>query len=812
MLNIRFLLPSLVLVVVIGKSTSISAAPHLTKTTKNTLSTKTSNESKTSKESKSSAKTSKSQRTPKSIKTSKSSGDWLEWKSQGMLPHWLFEKEATYKGAAKLKPMAIVKKFEIEEKFEDCTSQIIKIWGRFTDFQGWMALQGTQCLISQLKVSPPQNKNLYSQWWNHLLKQNSFMGIGPWNAEGAKVFNEFAIGIWKNTQFSKDFRTEVAEIWRRWVDNLNKNDRQDLYKLVAENLEEEGESDWSKALLEREGLNLLSSTPLNGSKKIAEKSTDKSTDKDKVSEKSSEFVAKNAEEDEAYQEFQDAIKQNQLTGAAEKAVRYLDKFPNGTKASTVQDKLFQTYFTFWDLSQSADQKYSEYKSQVERCLESSKLLHSSRLTEFAKQAHRRSDFKGAYLLAKQALLMAEKSVDGAQLLFTAGRSAYFMGLYRESIEFFDRMIQRHAGYIDIAEAKFRRALALIRLNEDYKAEEALAELWQEPENKTYGLSTLYWLIRIKQKRKADVSDLLKIMQDRFFLTYYGLKLSAEANNQKLSLPNESGPVSIRQNWVWTPKEKVFWQRAQDLAKAGWYTAAQGELNNMSFNSNPEQKFLWIQQLVQAFAFPQALRLYNELTDLDPRWRKAIYLKTIFPKPLEHVVIREAQKNELNPILVFSLVRQESAFGLTATSRSQAKGLMQLIPATANEVAQEMRIKNFDSDQMYHPVTNLKFGTYYLAKVIRQFGGNVSVGLAAYNAGPQRVKKFFEARPEVENYLILSQEDPWSDLWLEELPWLETNFYVKSILRNRILYQLLDVASFDLPNPVWKDLFLGTKKF
>lgn len=744
------------------------------------------------------SKSTKPAKVSKSIVPSKSTTDELEWKSQPPPSFWLFEKEALYKGPSKLKPLAVVKKFELEEKFEDCTSQLLKIWDRFPDYHGWMALQGTQCLVFQLKFFSPKNKSLYSRWWRHLLKQNNFMGVDAWNINGAKAFNEFAYHLWKSTPLAKSFRAEVGEVWRRWVESLSKNDRQELYKLIAEQLDESGDKIWAKAILEREGIGVTSA--VTSSKRSGDKST-------------GEVPTHKQEEEKLYLEFQDLIKQNQLTGAAEKAVRYLDRFPNGMRANTVQDRLFQTYFSFWDLSQTSKQKSLDYKEQIESCLEVSKQLHTSRLTEFAKLAHRRFDFKGAYFLAKQALLMSEKSMEGSHLLFIAGRSAYFMGLYREAIEFFDQMIQRHGGYSDVSEAKFRKGLAWVRLREDYKAEEAFAELWLDTDNKPYTLSTLYWLIRLKQKRKADVNDFLKVMQDRFSLTYYGLKLNAEANGQKIVLPDEAGTVTVRQNWVWTPMEKKYWQRSQELAKAGWYAAAQEELNNMSFhNGTPEQKFLWAQQLTQVFAFPQAMRLYNDLVDLDARWRRAPYLRIFFPKPLEYVVEREAQKNELHPRLIFSLIRQESAFNIAATSRSQAKGLMQLIPSTANEIAQEMKIKSFDSDQMYHPSVNIKFGTHYLAKVIRQFGGHVGVGLAAYNAGPHRLKKFFEARPEVENYAVLSQEDPWSDLWLDELPWLETNIYVKSILRNRIIYQWLENGNFDLPSPVWKDLFLGTKKF
>ena len=721
---------------------------------------------------------------------------WLQWNSNSPINHWLFDSNSNFKGSAKLAPLALVKKYELAEKYEDCTQQILKIWPNFQEYRGWLALQGTQCLVNQLKFFGTfKSVKLYPIWWRQLLHQSDNLLMGVWSSELIKSWSELSQLILKTTKLPISFRAEVAESWRKYVDSLNRSDRQELFKIITENLDSEGQGDWGRAIAIREGLiknpEPLMSTP--NPQPLEKKSVDLST---KIT----------TEEEVLYGKFIEAIKQNQLTGATELAVLQLDKYPNGQKSLQIQDKLQQAYFSLWDSAQSPEQRL-----QIERCLDTAKLFHSSRLVDWARSAHRRADFTGAYLLAKQALLDLEKSPEGAPLLFIAGRSAYFMGKYREAVEFFDRLILRHTGYSEIWEVRFRKAFALIRLGEELKAEEALAELWQAPENKSYGLSSLYWLIRLKQKRKANVDEWLTQMQERFSMTYYGLKLSAESNNQKLTIPQETKPVSIRQSWVLTSGEMKQWERVQELSMAGWYTAAQSELNNLNLGGSAEQKFLWIQQLVQVFAYPQALRMMNDLMDSDPRWRKGNYLKTVFPKPLQNLVQVEAQKNEINPILIFSLIRQESAFHLGATSRSQAKGLMQLIPATANEVAQDLRIKNFDSDQMYSPITNLKFGIYYLAKVIRQFGGNVGIGLAAYNAGPQRLKRFFEARSVVENPALLSQEDPWSDLWLEELPWLETNLYVKSILRNRVLYQLLEQSSIDLPSPLWKDLFLGTKK-
>lgn len=742
--------------------------------------------------------TSPSAKPPKMQKGNRSFEVKMTWKGDPKTKHWLFDSKPIYKGPQKLKGLAQVKKLELEEKFEACTEQVLKVWPQYSQFQGWLALQGSRCLLSHLKSAQPQKLNVYTQWWKHLEKKGHLLYFGPWSEEGIRAYSELSQLIWKNVLFPLSFRAETGAAWRRWSDSYSRSDRQELIKIETTHLESLGEKNWSQALLEREGLitqapSLPSSPPSPVNKKNG-------------TEKLPEMVVKLSEEDELYQSFLELIKQNQLAGAAEKGVKLLNLFPNGVRSNTVQEKLFQTYFNLLDSPSSPEQQ-----AQLDRSLDTAKLLHSSRILEWAKASHRRGDFKGAYRLAKLALLDEEKSPEGAALLFIAGRSAFLSGEYQESISFFDRLIQRHGGYSDVYEAKFRKALAFLRLGKDDKAEVLLGDLWSDPENKTYSLGSLYWLIRLKIKRKGDIDELIKAMQDRFFLTYYGLKLTAELNEQKILLPSESNSFSVIQKVPWTPAEKKYWDRARELAQAGWYWAAQGELNNLSLNGSQEMKLLWVQQLAEVFAYPQAIRLYNELVDADVRWRKANYLRLVFPKPLENVVNSESQKNELNPLLVYSLMRQESAFSLAATSRSQAKGLMQLIPATANDVAQELRVKFFDSDQMYHPLTNIKFGTYYLAKVIRQFGGNVSVGLAAYNAGPHRLKKFFEARSDVQNYSNLSQVDPWSDLWIEELPWLETNLYVKSILRNQIIYQLLEQGSLELSSPTWKGLFLGSVK-
>jgi soluble lytic murein transglycosylase len=89
-------------------------------------------------------------------------------------------------------------------------------------------------------------------------------------------------------------------------------------------------------------------------------------------------------------------------------------------------------------------------------------------------------------------------------------------------------------------------------------------------------------------------------------------------------------------------------------------------------------------------------------------------------------------------------------------------------------------------------------------MIRGFGGSVPLGLAAYNAGPTRVRKWLSARKDLEGTESAKSSTPEAEIWVDELPWEETSFYVKAILRNWIIYRLLDGSKVKLSEPIWID--------
>ena len=135
-----------------------------------------------------------------------------------------------------------------------------------------------------------------------------------------------------------------------------------------------------------------------------------------------------------------------------------------------------------------------------------------------------------------------------------------------------------------------------------------------------------------------------------------------------------------------------------------------------------------------------------------------------------------------PSLLFAIVRQESAFSPVATSRVGARGLMQLMPATAEHVANKLQLpyslERLTSDMIY----NLQLGRSYIERLIEDFGGSYPLAIAAYNAGPGRVKQWLHAFGDPRGRDIGMVD------WIESIPFTETRTYVQRVLENLQVYR------------------------
>lgn len=162
---------------------------------------------------------------------------------------------------------------------------------------------------------------------------------------------------------------------------------------------------------------------------------------------------------------------------------------------------------------------------------------------------------------------------------------------------------------------------------------------------------------------------------------------------------------------------------------------------------------------------------QEFTDL-PReiWQ------LLFPKPYIRVIQRYAAINHLDPYLVMGLIRQESGFNTHATSYSNARGLMQIVPST---VTHSRRYRNTVAKRLYIPAYNVRFGCAYLRELLKRYHGNAAQAVAAYNAGPTRVDRWLNQRT-----FRNAQE------FVESVPFPETRIYLKAVLADSGVYRRL----------------------
>ncbi|MCL6453327.1 MAG: lytic transglycosylase domain-containing protein [Alicyclobacillus sp.] len=126
---------------------------------------------------------------------------------------------------------------------------------------------------------------------------------------------------------------------------------------------------------------------------------------------------------------------------------------------------------------------------------------------------------------------------------------------------------------------------------------------------------------------------------------------------------------------------------------------------------------------------------------------------MYPIGFEGQIVAAAHQNELDPLLVASVIRVESQFHEDDVSHAGAIGLMQLMPQTAQWIAVQMAAEGTplpggqaetETSQLASPALNIRLGTWYIRYLTEQFHGNTVAAIAAYNSGPQRVKGWLAA--------------------------------------------------------------------
>ena len=147
----------------------------------------------------------------------------------------------------------------------------------------------------------------------------------------------------------------------------------------------------------------------------------------------------------------------------------------------------------------------------------------------------------------------------------------------------------------------------------------------------------------------------------------------------------------------------------------------------------------------------------------------------YPLAFEIPLKKEADRHNISLSWLSGLMRSESLFMHDVRSPAGALGLMQVMPGTGRQVAKQLNIRWRGNRMLINPSTNIRIGSYYLAKQLKRFG-HPALATAAYNAGPHRVKKW------------IPDESMPLDAWVASIPFTETRNYVQRVLTAQVIYE------------------------
>jgi len=149
----------------------------------------------------------------------------------------------------------------------------------------------------------------------------------------------------------------------------------------------------------------------------------------------------------------------------------------------------------------------------------------------------------------------------------------------------------------------------------------------------------------------------------------------------------------------------------------------------------------------------------------------------FPLPHRESILANAHQYDLDPAIIYGVIRQESAFMEDARSSVGALGLMQLMPDTGKQTARSLKIGYRGNQALLQSDQNIRLGSAYLRKLLDRYNGSPVLAAAAYNAGPHRVSRWLPTDSTMD-----------ADLWMERIPYTETRNYVRRVLAYATVFE------------------------
>jgi soluble lytic murein transglycosylase len=289
----------------------------------------------------------------------------------------------------------------------------------------------------------------------------------------------------------------------------------------------------------------------------------------------------------------------------------------------------------------------------------------------------------------------------------------------------------------------------------------------------------FWAARSQQAlgREAEALALLRELRRNDPLSYHGIRAGELLGEAALGIPMEASPPRRERTDALV---RTTLRRVDVLEELGRPADVAYEVERLRehFAREDGGDYALAEALNERGYTLTALSMGWDIQRREGAWNRRL-LRVVYPFPFRELVLLEAMERGVDPYLVAAVIRRESAFNPTATSSAGAIGLMQIMPRTGRGLAQAAGLPNYSPELLRQPELNVQLGVRYLSSLLQQYGGDLSLVLSAYNAGPARATRWRQL-PEA--------RDP--ELFMERIPFNETREYVRHVKLHRALYREL----------------------
>ena len=316
-------------------------------------------------------------------------------------------------------------------------------------------------------------------------------------------------------------------------------------------------------------------------------------------------------------------------------------------------------------------------------------------------------------------------------------------------------------------------LALRFMNKPTRAYERFEAFHSKVQTPISKARAAYWAGRAAEKLKnPELARSWYTKAAQYQTVFYGQMAGAKLGMAH-SLPNAAPPVLTEQDL------QAF--NADDLIRAA---------NIMREVGLNRESALFMDAFIDAHKTPKAYLFAAESAAKRGEYKTAVKIakeatkEGMFLTAQSYPVITNRLKNvDVEWAFVHAIIRQESMFDSDAVSPAGALGMMQVMPATAKEVARKRGLSQNIANLTANPQYNISLGTYYLDELLERYDGSYPLAIAAYNAGPGRVNKWLETYGDPRKGEV--------DLldWIEMIPISETRNYVQRVMEGIYVYRL-----------------------